>query len=157
MPLSQVIATSSRKPETRSTTGSPEAACPMLFSAYYELKEVIAAALHLSSDALHVHVGLILFLAGAGLMRTERRFLYALAWLLAICCVGELVDLANDYSVGHRLRWMNSVKDIANTVFWPALWVIALAPGWPSTSRLRASSLDRASVLADSRSRGAPS
>ena len=97
----------------------------MLLSAYANLKDQIEASLHLSPDALHVHVGLILFLVGAGLMRSERRFIYSLGWLLAVCLIGEIFDLSNAYGKGRRLLWLGSAKDIVNTMFWPAVWVIA--------------------------------
>lgn len=96
----------------------------MFASAFADLKMLIGATLHLSPDALHVHVGLILFLAGAFLMRTQRRFLYSLGWLLALCLIGELMDLAHDLSNDHGLRWLNGLTDIVNTTFWPAIWVI---------------------------------
>ena len=110
----------------------------MFLSAYSQLKEIIGTSLHLAPDALHVHVGLILFLAGAALMRSERRFIYALAWLLAVCVVGEIFDLSNDLAKGYSLRWLNSAKDIVNTMFWPTLCVMA-GPLVSRVLRLRSS------------------
>jgi hypothetical protein len=89
------------------------------------MKDLIGLTLHLSPDALHIHMGLALFVGGAALMRTERRFVHALGWLLAVCLVGEALDLSADYSKGYGLRWLNSAKDIVNTMFWPAAWVLA--------------------------------
>lgn len=109
----------------------------MFASVFADLKMLIGATLHLSPDALHVHVGLILFLTGAFLMRTQRRFLYSLGWLFGLCMVGEWMDLAHDLGHHHQLRWLNGVKDIVNTAFWPAIWVIAS----PLAERLRRPSL----------------
>ena len=94
-------------------------------SAFSYLKASIAGLLHLTPDALHVHAGLILFLAGAALLRTERRYLRAFGWLLVVCLIGEFLDLVIDYRDGSRLRWLNGAKDIVNTMFWPAVWVVA--------------------------------
>ena len=112
----------------------------MLASAFASLKEVIESSSHLSADALHVHIGLVLFLIGAALMRSERRFLYSLGWLLAICLVGELFDLSKAYSEGSRLRWLGSAKDLVNTMLWPAAWVFG-SPLAARVLRLRAASI----------------
>ena len=96
----------------------------MLLSGYSHLKDLIGLTLHLSPDALHVHMGLVLFLGGAALIRSERRFVHALGWLLVVCVIGEVMDLSADYNKGYGLRWLNSAKDIVNTMFWPVAWVL---------------------------------
>ncbi len=65
-------------------------------------------------------------------MLSERRFLHTLGWPLAICLLGEFFDLSNDYASGDRMRWMNSAKDIVNTLLWPSAWVVARACGHQS-------------------------
>ena len=97
----------------------------MLHIVFADFKNLLEASLHLSRDALHVHVGLVLFFAGAALIRSERRFLIAFGLLLALCLVGELFDLTAALNSGHRLRWLNSAKDIFNTMLWPGVWVMA--------------------------------
>src|SRR5687767_11664515 len=64
----------------------------MLFSAISDLKDVLEATLHLSRDALHVHIGLVIFIAAAAVLRGERRFLVAFVALFAACLLGEMAD-----------------------------------------------------------------
>ncbi len=35
--------------------------------------------------------------------------------------IGEIMDLSLDYRIGGRLRWLNSAKDIVNTMLWPVV------------------------------------
>jgi 1,4-dihydroxy-2-naphthoate octaprenyltransferase len=97
----------------------------MLLIAYADLKDLIEASFDLSSDALHVHVGLVLFFSGALLIRGERRLFYSLGALLALCLLGEMFDLSYDYSRGHELRWFNGFKDVVDTMLWPSILVVA--------------------------------
>lgn len=91
---------------------------------YAEIKEVIEVFLRMSADALHVHVGMILFLGAAALIRSRRRFAYALGCLLVLCLLGEVMDLSNAFAMGRRLRWAGSLKDIVNTMLWPTVCVV---------------------------------
>ncbi len=97
------------------------------FNAYVGLKDLIGSVMHLSPDALHVHLGLAVFLAAAAVLRSERRWLHAFGLLLLVCLGNEVMDLTIDYWRGDRLRWLNGLKDIVNTVFWPAMWVMVAA------------------------------
>jgi uncharacterized membrane protein len=97
----------------------------MLFTAISDLKEVLEITFHLSRDALHVHVGLVMFIAMAAVLRRERRFLLSFLVLLAACLVGEMADYsyALDRHIG--FNWLGSAKDVVNTMFWPAIGVAA--------------------------------
>jgi hypothetical protein len=59
------------------------------------------------------------------LFRSERRFLHSFLCLLVLSVLGELFDLFYDHGQGYRLRWLNGIKDILNTVLWPAAWLAA--------------------------------
>jgi len=103
---------------------------------FYSLKHVVLGLVPLGADAMHVHLGLLLFLLLAALVRGERRFTLAFLAVLAICCVGELLDIAYDLQAGNPLRWRNGIKGIVGTTLWPGVWAIfwsrLRAPAGPS-------------------------
>lgn len=84
-------------------------------------KLFIIATLGLSKDALHIYVGLSVFLITALVLRKSlRSFLPWLAVLL-VALAGESLDAFDDIqSLGHW-RWGASIHDIVNTLFWPTV------------------------------------
>lgn len=98
---------------------------PMLPDAFYHLKSLLNFLLPLSADALHVHVGLLLFIVALTLLKDRpERFAIAFVAVLAICLAGELLDLLYDYHAGNTIRWRNGLKDTVNTMLWPTIWTI---------------------------------
>lgn len=96
-----------------------------LADAFYALKSHLLAILPFAADALHVHVGLFLFLVVVALGRQgPRRFGIALCVVLAACLVGEVLDVLYDLRAGNVLRWRNGVKDLVNTMLWPTVWAV---------------------------------
>lgn len=92
------------------------------------VKDAIVAALGLPRDALHMGLGLLLFLACAGILRRGSGDLRALALVVAIECANELLDLAHQPS--GPLDWVESWRDLLNTACLPTtilLWTHALA------------------------------
>lgn len=91
------------------------------------LKLAIVSATGLSKDALHIYVGMAVYLT---LIVITRRFKPCIALLavLLIACAGEWVDRRDDLASLGYWRWQASVHDILNTVFWPTvltlLWVL---------------------------------
>ena len=97
----------------------------MLFTTISDLKDVLEATLHLSRDALHVHIGMIIFIAVAALLRGRLRFALAFGALLALCLVGEMADFSYAVRRGIAFNWLASAKDVVNTMFWPAIGLVA--------------------------------
>lgn len=91
------------------------------------IKLAIVSATGLSKDALHIYVGMAVYLT---LMLFVRRFRPWIAWLavLLIACAGEWIDGRDDIASLGYWRWQASVHDIINTLFWPTvltlLWVL---------------------------------
>jgi len=108
----------------------------MLPDAFYHFKNLLNFLLPLSADALHVHVGLGLFIAVLTLMKDKpQRFVVAFGAVLAICLAGEILDVLYDYHAGNPLRWRNSMKDIVNTMLWPTIWTAAsMRQTWRSST-----------------------
>lgn len=91
---------------------------------FYSLKHALLGVVPLAADAMHVHIGMLLFLLVAAIARNERRFTIAFLVVLAICLAGEMLDIAYDLHAGRPLRWRNSIKDIVGTTLWPGVWAI---------------------------------
>jgi hypothetical protein len=104
----------------------------MLFTLFLDFKNVLASTLHLSRDALHVHIGLIIFFVGAALLRGPRRFEIAFVGLFVLCVTGELIDAATAWHNVRGPNWLGGAKDIVNTMFWPGIWLL----GWQHVLRM---------------------
>ena len=90
-------------------------------SEFQQLKLALGHAVGLPKDALHIYVGLAVFLAAAALFRRPLGSWLPIAAVIAAALAGELWDLLDTLSDGARLRWDLSWHDIWNTCFWPFL------------------------------------
>lgn len=88
-------------------------------------KTALSELLHLSKDALHIHIGIALFVVAALVFR--RSFASWLPWfvLLGFELLNEAFDSLHS-SRGFGLNLAGSLKDIANTMLWPTVIVLAL-------------------------------
>jgi uncharacterized membrane protein YjdF len=86
----------------------------------------LGGTLGMSKDALHISVGLVLFLLAAALLRRPLRDWRPLAVVLVAALAGEAWDLIETWRAGHRLRWDRSGQDVWITLLWPVL-LFALA------------------------------
>lgn len=86
-------------------------------------KLAVIAATGLSRDALHVYVGLAVFLGASVLSRRSIRSLVPWAIVVLVALLGEAVDLRDSLSRPGVWRWAWSVRDIVNTIFWPTVIV----------------------------------
>ncbi len=84
-----------------------------------ETKLLLMAGTGLGKDALHVYVGLLVFLLA--LTRWRLGSLPPLLIVLAVALAGEMWDLVDNMRSGAPMRWAGHGKDIANTLFWPAV------------------------------------
>ncbi|MCS4285302.1 hypothetical protein M2396_003603 [Pseudomonas sp. BIGb0278] len=91
------------------------------------IKLAIVAATGLSKDALHIYVGMAIYLT---LIVGIRRLRPYLGWLavLIIACAGEWIDRRDDIGSFGYWRWQASAHDLLNTLFWPTvltlLWLV---------------------------------
>lgn len=91
---------------------------------FQSIKLAIIAITSLSRDALHVYVGMAVFLAAALVFRRPLRAWLPLLAVVAVALLVEAVDLRDDLATRGRLRWIASTHDIVNTVFWPAVLMV---------------------------------
>ena len=84
-------------------------------------KLALVDALGIAKDALHVHFGLAVFLGLALALRRPLSHWLPFAGAGAAALAGEIWDLLDTYRAGDPLVWRASLRDIANTTFWPCL------------------------------------
>jgi hypothetical protein len=73
----------------------------------------------LPKDALHIYVGLAVFLGAAALSRRPLGHWLPLGAVLLAALTGEAWDLTDDLRYATRLFWGASWHDVWNTLFWP--------------------------------------
>lgn len=92
----------------------------MTTSAVQAAKLAIVAFTGLAKDALHIYVGLAVFLLILALWPGSRRTWWPLLLVLLVAVGGELLDLLDDLASLGYWRWGASLHDVLNTAFWPA-------------------------------------
>ena len=95
-------------------------------STFQGFKHDIVHLASLSKDALHVHVGLVIFLVAAAIARKGLRSVFPLVTVAVVALAGELLDARDDFRHLGHWRIGASLHDFINTMFWPtALWLLA--------------------------------
>lgn len=85
------------------------------------LKLDIVGLTGLSKDALHVYVGLGVWLLAAALFRRSITTLRPWLAVLIVAMGIEAFDAFDDWVQLGRWRWKASLHDVVNTVFWPTV------------------------------------
>lgn len=85
------------------------------------LKLDIVGFTGLSKDALHIYVGLGVWLLAAALFRRSITTLRPWLAVLVVACVIEGFDAFDDWVQLGRWRHMASLHDVVNTLFWPTV------------------------------------
>lgn len=95
---------------------------------YNGLKNQLSEILGITKDALHIHIGLAIFLGVALVFRRSLASWIPWLALLAFELVNELMDVfyVGEHGIGFDLG--DSPKDIVNTMFWPT--VVFLVARW---------------------------
>ncbi len=91
-------------------------------------KTIAVATSGLAKDALHVHVGLLIFFAVRMLWRGRGGTLAAWLVVLAVTLGGEWVDRLGEAARQVEVPMAAHIKDIWNTMLWPTL--LALVWRW---------------------------
>lgn len=97
-------------------------------SSLQDAKLWAVANLGLGKDALHIYVGLGVFLGSAALFRWQLRSWKPWLVVAIAALVGEAWDLFDSVSFDTPIRLGRNAKDIANTLFWPT--VLLLLARW---------------------------
>ena len=94
----------------------------MLNSFKTELSDLI----HLSKDALHIHLGLGLFFLAVILLRKSPASLGPWLCVLGFEFVNEAMDMLHWYHGAWQFSLLGGLKDIANTMLWPTAILLGL-------------------------------
>lgn len=96
-------------------------------SDYQNAKLIILSILEISKDAVHIHIGLLVFFAGVVLWRKGSFDAWCLIPVVIVASVMELLDLRDDYTHQGNIRMAAltaSVHDLLNTMLWPVVIVV---------------------------------
>ncbi len=95
-------------------------------SPFQSFKHDVVQFAALSKDALHVYVGLVVFLVVVAFARKGLKSGWALLAVVGVAVVGELLDLRDEMRSRDHMNWAASLHDLLNTCFWPLLlWLLA--------------------------------
>lgn len=93
-------------------------------TAVQAIKLALVSATGLSKDALHIYVGLSVFLVVATASRRSLASWLPMGAVTLAAALGELLDLRDDLlSLGYW-RWSASLHDVINTAFWPTVFFL---------------------------------
>ncbi|MFN7025503.1 MAG: hypothetical protein ACK4QP_13490 [Pseudorhizobium sp.] len=98
----------------------------MLIAVWDVFKTYLVDLTGISKDALHVHIGLMIYVCSALLLKKKYPgavFPWMIVFGLEIA--NELVDLFVRNRAPDTVAWLKSLKDIVNTMFWPTLFALA--------------------------------
>lgn len=99
------------------------------------LKLFVVQSVGLSKDALHIYVGMAVFLLACSVLRASQAPVWSLFVVLVVASAGELLDLRDDIASLGGWRWKASLHDLLNTLFWPLILTLLSKMGlvsWPS-------------------------
>jgi cell shape-determining protein MreD len=94
-----------------------------------DAKLAVVELTSLSKDALHVHVGLLVYFAATLLARRRLRSFLPLLAVVLVALLGEAVDYTNETARHGRWDRNDSIRDLVNTTFWPAVLFLVLRFG----------------------------
>jgi hypothetical protein len=98
-------------------------------SSFQSAKTWLVELMGLSKDALHIYVGLTVFLLTALIFRLPLRDWRPLAAVFLVAVAGEIWDLFERLGPGDPPFWASNWHDIWNTMFWPLmLFLLARSP-----------------------------
>ena len=83
---------------------------------YSVFKEYASTATGMSEDLLHVHVGLLIFVFFAVVLRRRMHSLWPISAVALFAILNEIVD-----AFGPNWNADLSALDVLNTLFWPAI------------------------------------
>ena len=84
-------------------------------SGFQQVKIALGQLLGLPKDALHIYVGLAVFLLAAALLRRPLGSWLPIGAVVAAALAGEIWDLLDTYAAGARLHWDRNWHDVWNT------------------------------------------
>lgn len=93
-------------------------------SSFQQYKLYLVEHLHLAKDALHIYVGLAVFLGACVLFRWNARQWKPWLLVLLVALVGEALDIRDRIGAFQRVVTWENLKDIINTVAIPTVLLL---------------------------------
>lgn len=90
-------------------------------SGFQQAKVALAQWAGLPKDALHIYVGLAVFLLAAALLRAPLRSWKPITAVILAALAGEAWDIFETRQAGQPIRWDRNWHDVWNTCLWPAV------------------------------------
>lgn len=90
-------------------------------SSFQSAKVWLLQLLGLPKDALHIYVGLLIFLGVAALFRRSLSSPLPMLAVLTAALAGEVWDVFDTWRAGQPIYWWRNWHDVWNTSFWPAI------------------------------------
>lgn len=100
-----------------------------------DLKLAVLDATHLGKDALHVHIGLIIFFAAVALLRVPVGSRWPLIAASLAAIGGEVGDIGQRALTDVPPDWPAHGKDVWNTIAWPVM--LTAAGRWTPSLRYK--------------------
>lgn len=75
----------------------------------------------LPKDALHIYVGLAVFLAAAALTKRPLGSRLPILTVLLVALAGEVWDVIDTVNAREQVHWWRNWHDIWNTMLWPTI------------------------------------
>jgi hypothetical protein len=92
---------------------------------FQDMKILMLETLGLSRDAMHIYVGLGVFLFSALIFRWSLAQWRPLAMALLAALIGEAWDIYDTQILGARQQFAGNWHDLWNTMFWPLMIFLA--------------------------------
>lgn len=93
-------------------------------SLYQNLKLTLINLLSLSRDAIHIHIGLVVFFIAIVFWKKGRIEIICILPVIAVALLMEILDLRDDVNSLGYMRWSASIHDLSNTIFWPLIIIV---------------------------------
>jgi hypothetical protein len=93
-------------------------------SPFQSLKLQIVEFLSLSKDAIHIHIGMSVFIFTVLLVGKGKITVKCLLPVFVVAFGLEAIDLFDDFTSVGDFRWFNSLHDFINTSLWPVIIVL---------------------------------
>jgi len=95
----------------------------MKTSLYQLAKLEVLSMVDLTKDAIHIHIGMLVFVCWLVVFRKSISTFKSLIPVLIVVLIMEAFDLRDDYYAFGYFRWFASLHDIVNALLWPFILI----------------------------------
>jgi hypothetical protein len=93
-------------------------------STFQITKNFLVALTGISKNELHIHFGLIIMLCYSIFFHKRLGSFGPLITVFIFAFIGEWIDFCDDLIYHGYWRWLSSIHDICNTIFWPCIFFL---------------------------------